>query len=59
MDELAECLATRRAPAEAEEVTGTQSAKPHLRAVLKRVLPVVAVLLVVALLVRGFRGRHR
>ncbi|MCC8247873.1 SRPBCC family protein [Saccharothrix luteola] len=73
--EFAECLATRLAPAEAEEVTGTETAaKPHLRAVpdepidlvdaagapvLKRVLPVVAGLLAVALLVRGLRGRHR
>jgi uncharacterized protein len=73
--EFAECLATRLAPAEAEEVTATQtSARPHLRAVpdepldlidtarvpvLKRVLPVAAGLLVVALLVRRLRGRHR
>jgi carbon monoxide dehydrogenase subunit G len=73
--EFAECLATRLAPAEAEEVTSTETtARPHLRAVpdepidlidtagvpvLKRVLPVVAGLLAVALLVRGLRGRHR
>ncbi|ROP38801.1 SRPBCC family protein [Saccharothrix texasensis] len=72
--EFAQCLATRLAPAEAEEVTATETAKPHLRAVpdepidlvgtagvpvLKRVLPVLAGLLVVALLVRGLRGRHR
>ncbi|KOX22647.1 carbon monoxide dehydrogenase [Saccharothrix sp. NRRL B-16348] len=73
--EFAECLATRLAPAEAEEVTATETAaKPHLRAVpdepldlldkagapvLKRVLPVVAGLLVVALLVRRLCGRHR
>ncbi|MCE6994156.1 hypothetical protein LZG04_04920 [Saccharothrix sp. S26] len=56
-------------------MTGPQTAaRPHLRAVpdepldpvdpagapvLKRVLPVLAGLVVVALLVRGFRGRHR
>lgn len=73
--EFAECLATRLAPAEAEEVTATETAaRPHLRAVpdepldlldtagaplLKRALPVVAGLLAVALLVRGLRGRHR
>ncbi|XVS64950.1 SRPBCC family protein [Actinosynnema sp. CA-299493] len=73
--EFAECLATRLAPAEAEEVTATETAaKPHLRVVpdepidlvgtagvpvLKRVLPVLAGLLAVALLVRGLRGRHR
>ncbi|NUT51718.1 MAG: SRPBCC family protein [Saccharothrix sp.] len=77
--EFAECLATRLAPAEAEEVTSPETAtatapKPHLHAVpdapidlvdtagvpvLKRVLPVAAVLLVVALLVRRLRGRHR
>ncbi|GAB2988230.1 SRPBCC family protein [Saccharothrix stipae] len=73
--EFAECLATRLAPAEAEEVTSTETtARPHLRAVpdepidlvgtagvpvLKRVLPIVAGLLAVALLVRGLRGRHR
>ncbi|MFD0204741.1 MULTISPECIES: SRPBCC family protein [Saccharothrix] len=75
IDEFAECLATRLAPAEAEEVTSTETtARPHLRAVpdepldlldtagapvLKRVLPLVAGLLVVALLVRRLRGRHR
>ncbi|NUS63693.1 MAG: SRPBCC family protein [Saccharothrix sp.] len=73
--EFAECLATRLAPAEAERVTATETAaRPHLRAVpdepldlldaagaplLKRALPVVAGLLVVALLVRRLRGRHR
>ena len=73
--EFAECLATRLAPAEAEQVTAAQTAaRPHLRAVpdepidlvgmagvpvLKRVLPVVAGVLAVALLVRGLRGRHR
>ncbi|PSL53974.1 carbon monoxide dehydrogenase subunit G [Saccharothrix carnea] len=75
IDEFAECLATRLAPAEAEEVTSPETtARPHLRAVpdepldlldtagtpvLKRVLPAAAGLLVVALLVRRFRGRHR
>jgi uncharacterized protein len=78
VDEFAQCLATRLAPAEAEEVTATETAaRPHLRAVpdeprepldlldtagaplLKRVLPVVAGLLVLALLVRRLRGRHR
>ncbi len=74
-DDFAECLATRLAPAEAEEVTSTETAaRPHLRAVPdepidlldtagvpvpKRVLPVVAGLPAVALLVRRFRGRHR
>lgn len=78
--EFAQCLATRLAPAEAEEVTPPQTTRPRLHAVpdepdepgepidligtagvpvLKRVLPVVAGLLLLALLVRGLRGRHR
>ncbi|WP_367132926.1 SRPBCC family protein [Saccharothrix sp. HUAS TT1] len=73
--EFAECLATRLAPAEAEEVTASPTdGRPPLRAVpdepidligtagapvLKRVLPVVAGLLLVVLLVRGLRGRRR
>ncbi|MFC6091866.1 SRPBCC family protein [Saccharothrix lopnurensis] len=71
--EFAEHLATRLAPAEAEEVT-TQESRPHLRAVpdepldlidtagvpvLKRVLPVVVGAVALVLLVRGLRGRHR
>ncbi|MBB5807311.1 carbon monoxide dehydrogenase subunit G [Saccharothrix ecbatanensis] len=75
--EFAECLATRLAPAEAEQVTTAETAppaRPRLHAVpdepidlldtagvpvLKRVLPVVAGLLVLVLLVRRLRGRHR
>ncbi|WP_447005395.1 SRPBCC family protein [Saccharothrix isguenensis] len=76
--EFAECLATRLAPAEAEEVTpaetATPTARPGLHAVpdepidlldtaglpvLKRVLPIAAGLLVLVLVVRRFRGRHR
>lgn len=73
--EFAECLATRLAPAEAEEVTSPEpTTRPRLHAVpdepidlldsarvpvLKRVLPVVAGLLVLVLLVRRLRGRHR
>ncbi|QFZ16456.1 SRPBCC family protein [Saccharothrix syringae] len=71
--EFAEHLAARLGPAEAERVT-TQETRPRLRAVpdepvdlidaagvpvLKRVLPVVAGLVAVALLVRRLRGRHR
>ncbi|MFD7653698.1 SRPBCC family protein [Actinosynnema sp. NPDC059797] len=71
--EFAEHLATRLAPAEAEEVT-TQESRPHLRAVpdepldlidtagvpvLKRALPVVLGVVALVLLVRGLRGRHR
>jgi uncharacterized protein len=73
--EFAQCLATRLAPAEAEEVTSPQpTARPRLHAVpdepidlvdtagvpvLKRVLPVAAGLLVLVLLVRRLRGRQR
>lgn len=75
--EFAECLATRLAPAEAEEVTPAETAtpaRPRLHAVpdepidlldtaglpvLKRVLPVAVGLLVLVLIVRGLRGRHR
>jgi hypothetical protein len=74
INEFAECLATRLAPAEAEEVTSPETARPRLHAVpdepidlldtagapvLKRVLPVAAGLLVLALLVRRLRGRNR
>ncbi|MEU4739712.1 SRPBCC family protein [Actinosynnema sp. NPDC023658] len=73
--EFAECLATRLAPAEAEQVTSPETTtRPRLHAVpdepidlidtaggpvLKRLLPVAAGLLAVALLVRGLRRRHR
>ncbi|ONI90534.1 carbon monoxide dehydrogenase [Saccharothrix sp. ALI-22-I] len=74
INEFAECLATRLTPAEAEEVTSPETTRPRLHAVpdepidlldtagvpvLKRVLPVVAGLLVLVLLVRRLRGRHR
>ncbi|WP_158848399.1 SRPBCC family protein [Saccharothrix deserti] len=73
INEFAECLATRLAPAEAEEVTSPET-RPRLHAVpdepidlldtagvpvLKRVLPIAAGLLVLVLLVRRLRGRHR
>ncbi|MFD1152038.1 SRPBCC family protein [Saccharothrix hoggarensis] len=73
IDEFAECLATRLAPAEAEEVTSPEP-RPRLHAVpdepidlldtagapvLKRVLPVAAGLLLLVLLVRRLRGRQR